>query len=119
MTTLGLTILVAAGAISFALAALIALVPMNLFVRVSLVSLGFTGWLVLPFVAPGHDIDIRSRPTGSESLYGQWELGFSASRQVCSRDLHCGGGVITSSYTRNAQAATQRWQVNLPGDMRE
>jgi hypothetical protein len=75
MTTLGLTILVAAGAISFALAALIALVPMNLFVRVSLVSLGFTGWFVLPFVAPGHDIDIRSRLLVRSRFMGSGSLG--------------------------------------------
>ena len=52
MTTLGLTILVAAVAISFTLALVIVLVPMNLFVRTSLVSVGFFGWFVLPFVAP-------------------------------------------------------------------
>src|SRR5205823_2533746 len=43
-----------------ALAALIAVLPMNLFVRTSLVSLGLSGWFVLPFVAPGHDIDIAA-----------------------------------------------------------
>jgi hypothetical protein len=79
MTTLGLTILVAA-AISFALAALIALVPMNLFVCASLVSLGLTGWFVLPFAAPGHDIDIAAAYWFGVALWavGAWVLGLAA-----------------------------------------
>ncbi len=80
MTTLGLTILLAAGAISFALAALIGLVPMNLFVRASLLSLGFTGWFVLPFVAPGHEIDIAAAYWFGVALWavGAWVLGLAA-----------------------------------------
>jgi hypothetical protein len=79
MTTLGLTILIAAGAISFALAALIALVPMDFFVRASVVSLGFIGWFIFPFVAPGHEIDIAAAYWFGVALSGMaaWVLGLA------------------------------------------
>ena len=74
LTPLGLTILIGAGVISFALAFVIVLVPMNLFVRTYLIGFGWTGWFVLPFVAPGTRL-ISKAPTGSESPSGQWERG--------------------------------------------
>jgi hypothetical protein len=74
MTPLGLTILIGLGVISFTLAFVIVLVPMNLFVRAYLVGFGWTGWFILPFVAPGTRLTSKA-PTGSESPFGQWELG--------------------------------------------
>jgi hypothetical protein len=80
MTTLGFSILIAAGVISFTLALVIVLMPMNLFVRASLMSLGFSGWFVLPFVAPGHEIDVGGAYWFGVALsaVGAWVLGFTA-----------------------------------------
>ncbi len=79
MTTLGLTILLGAVATSFALALVIGFVPMNPFVRASLMSLGITGWFVLPFVAPGHEIDIGGAYWFGVALsaVGAWLLGLA------------------------------------------
>ena len=79
MSTLGLAILIAAGVTSFMLAMVIVLVPMNLFVRTSLVSLGFTGWFIPPFVAPGHEFDIAGAYWFGVALWaaGAWVLGLA------------------------------------------
>jgi hypothetical protein len=79
MTPLGLTILVGAGVISFALAFVIVLVPMNLFVRAYLIGFGWTGLFVLPFVAPGHEIDIQGAYWFGVALWavGAWLIGLT------------------------------------------
>jgi hypothetical protein len=80
VTALGYSILLAAGLVSFTLALVIVLAPMNLFVRASLISLGFSGWFLLPFVAPGHEVDIGGAFWFGVALWAvlAWVLGLTA-----------------------------------------